>query len=121
MPGDFVFGCSSIERLPEVFVFYLLFPAARFPGVNPFDDALPKVFGIGEQLHFARFLQSRQRFDRSLQFHPIVRRGQSASDEFLFPRAILENRSPPARTWIAKARAICVDDNSLHVREANLR
>src|SRR5205814_10136513 len=99
VPDNFVSCRCSIEFVPEIFVLYLLFPSARFPGANPFGDSFTEILRVGETLHLTGFFNSRQPFNRSSQFHSIVCRGQFAAGKLLLRASVPEDGSPSSRTW----------------------
>jgi hypothetical protein len=76
-----------IELNPEVLVFDGLFirrsPPISFPIMNPLGDSLPEVLGIGVEVYNARFLESTESLDGSLQLHLIVRCVPLTAREFL--------------------------------------
>ena len=58
-----------------------------------------------------RLLQRLQRGDRRHQFHAVVGGVRLAALEFLLVLAVSQDRAPAARTGIARAGAVGVDDD----------
>jgi hypothetical protein len=78
MPRNVVFAlmCKRIQLLPQVGILHGLLgcrsPAAGFPAMNPFGDALAHVLAVQVQGHIARAFKSTQSLYHRHLFHPVV-------------------------------------------------
>src|SRR5262249_52978954 len=85
--------------------------AVALPLIDPGGDAVAQILAVGVDIDQAGPLERLERGNRCQQLHAIVGRVRLAAFQFLAVIAERENRPPSARTGIAGASAVGVDDN----------
>src|ERR1035437_5116575 len=90
---------------PQVLVFHRLSirrtPVVGSPARQPFGDALPQVFGIGEEHNFAILFERRQAGDSCLDFHSVVGGGRFAPGELSQVITVPKQCGPSPRSGIS--------------------
>ena len=110
-------GVAEVEKLPPQVGIDRLFPlvahpavAAPTPGPALFDTP-NHVLRIAVQRNAATLIQGLEALDRSHQLHAVVGRPAIAATELAAMLAINQHNSVPARTGIADASPVGVDDD----------
>jgi len=85
---------------------------------DPTQEVMPsrKYSESVNRLDLARFLERAQRRDCRREFHAVVGGGRLGAGKLFRKRAVPQDGRPTARTGIALASAVGVDDNLLHLR-----
>src|SRR5690242_14636161 len=116
---------ERIELAPQLCVLHRLAiaraPAVAFPAVDPALDAVLDVLRVEIELDVARALQRLERANDGGELHAVVGRVPLAAVELLLAAVEDQERSPPARTRIALARAVGVDDDRPLSRQRDRR
>ena len=113
-PSDLMSRGLFEEPQPQIFVLDWLFlgiaPAIALPVVEPVViEGAGEVRTVSVQVNLAGLTERAEGFQRSRQFHTVVRRLCSISSDDTFVRPKLEDRCPAAWTRVATARAVGIN------------
>src|SRR5262249_46143355 len=117
MPAYLMALQSEIEALPQIGILHWLllgrFPAVALPAMDPLADAVPQILPVGWQFDGGRPGQRFERHDRGGQLHAVVGGERFTARQLLLMPAIAQDGPPAARTRIARAGAVGVNDHRL--------
>src|SRR5512132_18166 len=118
VPADRMLPGELVELAPQLRVLYRLAvaraPAVSLPRLDPLLDAVLHVLRIEIQIDVGAALQRLERANDRGEFHPVVRGLALATEEFALAPIANQQRAPTARTGIAFARPVGIDDDRAH-------
>src|SRR6267142_6701886 len=122
VPLDAMRRGSGVKFAPEILITDRLSlfgsPVSAFPGGNPLRDSVAQIFGVSEELDFARLVQRLHGRESGLHFHAIVGRRGGAARDFLCMVLISEDCSPPSRPGVPGTRAVAVNRHFFQGRQS---
>ena len=124
-PRHFVVANQFIELLPKVLVYDCptggVTPSIVLPSRKELSDPATHIVGVRQDRDLARTLKGAEPFDRSGQFHSIVRRLRHSSLQHALMFAVPKDARPASRTGIPQARAVNDDLDFAPFRSGNGR
>ncbi|CAI2717310.1 protein of unknown function [Nitrospina watsonii] len=117
-PGDAVGVVEAAQFLPQLLVLDRFFgaggPVAAHPVVHPFGHAFDQVLGVGVQLHLAGLLEFFEGDDGRRHFHDVVGGAGVRAFELLLAPVLEDESAVSARTGVALAGAVGINENFFH-------
>ena len=113
-----MFRIQAVEFLPEVLIHHralrLRTPAVALPAVNPGGDAVLQVFGVGDDLDFARFGERFEAADGGGQLHAVVGGVRDAARMVRETNcdAVMVGRAASSNPWIFRQIAQYLETGS---------
>src|SRR5581483_1938957 len=115
VPANVVLARRLFEFLPKLGGLHRLLvrraPAVLLPALDPACDAAAEIIGVGVELDLRRSLERLERLDGGGKLHAVVGGQGLAAAKLLAVLARLKDHPPAARSWIARAGAVGMDDH----------
>src|SRR5574340_115449 len=115
VPANAMARRLRFELAPQLRVLHRLAvaraPAVLLPGADPRLHAVLHVLRIGVKLDLGALRQRFERADHRDELHPVVGRLRLSAEELFLAPVPDEKRAPAARSGVALAGAVSVDDD----------